>query len=131
VDLVPTLLGLLGEAPPADADYLGRDLYAEGGAGREHPLYLANLAGGRVVRFGLVTPDWKLLTSLRDGVWDARLSPLGRESVDLTAAAPQVVHQLRRELSELQRRVDRGREERRQELSSEDRAALEALGYAR
>jgi arylsulfatase A-like enzyme len=130
VDLMPTLLGLVGEPPPADADFLGRDLYAENAEERGSTIYLANLAGGRVVRFGLVTPEWKFVTSMRDGVWDARLSPLGRESIDLTAAAPQVVQQMRRELGAFQQRVDRGRLERTQDLSPEDREALEALGYA-
>jgi arylsulfatase len=130
VDLMPTLLGVLGEPLPADSDFLGRDLYAENAEARDSTVYLANLAGGKVARFGLVTREWKFLTSRRDGVWDARLSPLGRESVDLTAAAPQVVQQMRRELSAFQRRVDRGRPERTQDLSREDREALEALGYA-
>jgi hypothetical protein len=37
---------------------------------------------------------------------------------------------MRRELGAFQQRVDRGRVERTQDLSPEDREALEALGYA-
>jgi arylsulfatase len=128
VDLYPTLLALLEGAPVA-REQLGRDLFAEGAAESASLPYLATLKAEETTQYGLVDDGYKLIVSERDGVFDGRLHQLGRESVDLSAAAPQIAEQLRRRLWELRERVDLGVSETRQEFSEEDRENLRALGY--
>ena len=128
VDLFPTLLGLLAE-PPSEAGYLGRDLFADGAEDDDSTVYVANLAGGSTLRYGLVEPEFKFLTSERDGVWDGWLVRRGREGVDLTAAAPQVAARMRRDLMRFRKRLDRGQNETRQVLSEAEREQLRELGY--
>ena len=128
VDLFPSLLGLLAE-PASEADYLGRDLLADGAEEGDSTAYIANLAGGKTLRYGLIEPEFKFVTSEREGVWDGWLVRRGREGVDLTAAAPQVAARMRRDLLRFRKLVDRGRSETRQELSEAEREQLRALGY--
>ena len=134
VDLYPTLLAQLiaggGSARPADP-LPGRNLLADGaGQGASVP-YLDTLAYGAVRRTGLVADGFKLILTWSDGVWHSRLFRSGHEDVELSASAPQIAAALRSRLGEVQRAaVGAGRAEQRQELSQEERARLEALGYA-
>jgi choline-sulfatase len=128
VDLYPTLLALL-EGVPVAQERLGRDLFAEGAAERASRAYMATLRAAESTQYGLVDDGYKFIVSERDGVFDGRLHELGRESVDLSAAAPQIAARLRQSLWELRKRVDPGVSETRQELSEEDRESLRALGY--
>jgi arylsulfatase A-like enzyme len=128
VDLYPTLLALL-ESVPVARDQLGRDLFAEAAAERASRPYLATLRAAESTQYGLVDDGYKFILSERDGVFDGRLHELGRESVDLSAAAPQIAARLRQRLWELRERVAPGVPETRQELSEEDRESLRALGY--
>ena len=128
VDLYPTLLALL-EAVPVAGERLGRDLFAEGAAERASRPYLVTLRAAETTQYGLVDDGYKFIVSEREGVFDGRLHELGRESVDLSAAAPQVAARLRQKLWKLRERVAPGVSETRQELSEEDRESLRALGY--
>jgi len=128
IDVYPTLLALL-EGVRATPEGLGRDLFAEGAAGRASHPYLATLKASESTQYALVDDGYKFIVSEREGVFDGRLHALGRESVDLSAAAPQIAARLRQKLWELRERVDRGVAETRQELSEEDRESLRALGY--
>ena len=128
VDLYPTLLALL-EGVPVARERLGRDLFAEGAAERASRPYLATLRASESIQYGLVDDGYKFIVSERDGVFDGRLHELGRESVDLSAAAPQIAARLRQKLRKLRERVAPGVSETRQELSEEDRESLRALGY--
>ncbi len=126
VDLLPTLLRVLGYEAPAPGR--GRDLLAEGAEAAASVPYLANLAGGRLPRRALVDGDFKLVTTLRDGIWRGALYRSGRENTDLAAAAPQVARELRARLDALRAELEM-RGETPQLLGEEDRRRLEALGY--
>ena len=128
VDLYPTLLALL-EGVPVARERLGRDLFSEGAAQRASRPYLATLEAADAKQYGLVDEGYKFIVSERDGVFDGRLHELGRETVDLSAAAPQIAARLRQRLWKLRERVAPGVSETRQELSEEDRENLRALGY--
>jgi arylsulfatase len=128
VDVYPTLLALL-EDVRIGPEAFGRDLFGEGARERASRAYLATLRGSETARYGLVDEGYKFIVSEREGVFDGRLHELGREDVDLGAAAPQVASRLRQRLWELRERVDRGVSETRQQLSEEDRESLRALGY--
>jgi arylsulfatase len=126
VDLRPTLLKLL---IGARASGPGRDLLGPAAEREGSVVLLSTLGAATAHRYGIVDGDFKLVVSLRDGAWDARLVRRGREDTDLVAAAPQVVAVLRQRLSALVARVPR-RAETRQDLFETERAALRALGYA-
>jgi arylsulfatase A-like enzyme len=128
IDLYPTLLALLEGVPVARGQF-GRDLFAEGAAGRASRSYLATLKAAESKQYGLVDDGYKFIVSERKGVFDGRLHELGRERVDLSAAAPQIAARMRQKLWEFRRRVDSGVSETRQEISDEDREILQALGY--
>ena len=129
VDLAPTLLRhLLG--PEAGASLPGRDLLANGAAEQTSVPYFDTLAYGATRRTGLLADGYKLILTWRDGVWQSRLFRRGHEDVDLSASAPQLASSLRERLEDVQREaLDGGRAELRQELSADERARLEALGY--
>lgn len=128
IDVYPTLLALL-EGIRVAPGQLGRDLFAEGAAQLPSRPYLATLRASESSQYALVDDGYKFIVSESGGMFDGRLHELGRESVDLSAAAPQVAARLRGRLWELRKRVDRGISETRQELSKEDRRSLRALGY--
>ncbi len=128
LDVFPTLLALL-EAVPVDPDGVGRDLFAVDAAEQASRPYLATLGGSRTVRYGIIGDGYKFVISDREGVWDARLHPLGREDVDLSPAAPQVAASMRQQLRAVRSRMERGAPETRQALSDADRDRLRALGY--
>ncbi len=119
VDIVPTVLGLLGLEVPGHLD--GADLLAA----PQRPVFAAR-QGERAVRFG----RWKLLRADQDS--PPRLFDLAADSAearDLEADRPDVVFELVTELEELEVRqvfatpVDRG------ELDASTQEALRALGY--
>jgi arylsulfatase len=128
VDLLPTLADLLLEVAP-QASRPGRALLAAGAEQQASSPYLATLQGSGVPRVGIVEGDFKYVMTLRDkSVWDGRLTARGQDEVDLTMPAPQVASSLRTRIEELMRHHQPAAEQRR-ELSGEDRAHLEALGY--
>jgi arylsulfatase A-like enzyme len=127
LDVRPTLLALL-EGLAVGAGSPGRDLLAPGAREVSSRPYLATLGGSRVPRFGLVEDGYKIIVSEREGVWDARLFQLGREDVDLRAAAPQVVSRLRQRLLRVRDGIERV-EETAQELSPGELQTLRGLGY--
>jgi hypothetical protein len=129
VDVVPTLLRrLLVDAPP---DLPGRDLLADGAETQDSVPLLDTLAYGAMRRTGLIERGYKLILAFADGTWRARLYRRGQEGTDLAAPAPQIASSLRDSLAALQARNERGaRAEAAQDVSDEERAALQALGYA-
>jgi arylsulfatase A-like enzyme len=129
VDLYPTLLALVADAPP-DADHAGRDLLAKGAERAESTPYLATLGASSVERYGLVEGDYKLVIAERDGVREERLTRLGAEEVDVASDAPEIAAALRAKLHAVREKMTSGPPEIRQKLSPEDREKLRALGYA-
>ncbi|HXK21624.1 MAG TPA: sulfatase [Myxococcota bacterium] len=130
VDLYPTLLArLVGD--PGAADLPGRDLLADGADERASVPYLDTLSYGATRRTGVVADGYKLILTWKDGVWQSRLYRKGHEDVDLGASAPQLTSALRDRLGDLQHQVvAEGRAELRQQLTPEERAQLQVLGYA-
>jgi len=128
LDLYPTLLRQVAEPPPGDRP--GRDLLAPGAEQTDSVPYLDTLSYGATRRAGIVAEGYKLILTWQDGAWRSRLFRRGREDVDLSAPAPAVGARMRSLLGELQQNSLRGqRPEQRQQLSPEERARLEALGY--
>jgi arylsulfatase len=128
VDLYPSLLAHL-EGAAVDDSYPGRDLLARGADRSDSVPYLATLRGGRHTRFGIVRRDRKLvLSKQRDGSWDTQLFRRGEDDVDLSGILAQEAETLRGELVAVRERSGTVAEAR-QELSVEERAQLEALGY--
>jgi hypothetical protein len=119
--------GLLGVATPKGLR--GRDLLAPGATEVEVELYLAPLGEWMVARRALVSGDYKLVASASGGAEGVQLFRGGDETRDLAAEEPEVVARLSRELSELRASLGGGAAVREQDLSGEDRRALEALGY--
>jgi arylsulfatase len=158
VDLTPTVLDLLGigmppeAGSPSAADAHGRSLAAalrgDEPLLRDRPIYLhrrhyePRRVGGTFVsgqRFALRRGDWKLiLAGDRDpaaaesagesGDELYRLSVDPRETTNVAAYHPEVVARLRGDL-EAWRASLAAAEAAPAELSEEERAALEALGY--
>jgi arylsulfatase A-like enzyme len=128
VDVFPTLLArILQDAYPDFGS--GRDLLAEGAEHGASVPFMATLVANRLPRYGIVDGDYKLILTLWQGAWRSQLFRRGHEDVDLTPAAPQVVHRLRQRLDGLRQRFYTGTPERLQELTAEEDAALRALGY--
>jgi arylsulfatase A-like enzyme len=128
LDLYPTLLRQLGDAPPGKRP--GRDLLAPGAEQTDSVPYLDTLSYGATRRSGLVAEGFKLILTWQDGAWRSRLFRRGHEDVDLSAPAATLAARLRSRLGELQQATLRGqRPEQRQELAPDERARLEALGY--
>jgi arylsulfatase A-like enzyme len=128
LDLYPTLLHQLGDAPPGKRP--GRDLLAPGAEQTDSVPYLDTLSYGATRRSGLVAEGFKLILTWQDGAWRSRLFRRGHEDVDLSAPAATLAARLRSRLGELQQATLRGqRPEQRQELAPDERARLEALGY--
>lgn len=127
-DLHTTLLSAVLASPPApDGDT--RDLLAPGAERESSIPLLTTLEANPERRIGIVADGYKLILTLRDGVWSSRLHPLGDESVDLAAPAPQVAARLREQLWSLYERRRSETEAPLLPLSEESRRNLEALGY--
>ncbi|MFQ5416154.1 MAG: sulfatase [Myxococcota bacterium] len=127
-DLPKTLLSAVGATAPVPP-LAGRDLLGDGAENSESRPYMANLIGATGIRFGIVEGEYKLVITMRDGVWDGRLTRRGRDAIDLAGAAPQVAAPMRKHLKQIRARVSQGPSEVRQDLSTQDRDALRALGY--
>lgn len=132
VDLRPTLAALAGlpAQPVADPPAAGRDLLAVGAEQAASTPYLAALGGAEEPIFGLVDGDYKYLLSQHGDDTRGRLVLRSDESLELTAAAPQIAARLRDELEQAHRRFHRVERESRTELTPAEQQRLEALGYA-
>lgn len=128
VDLWPTLLAMVG-SPAGAGNRSGRDLLAPGAEAAAGGAYMANLGVGGTARYAIVDGGFKFVATERGGLHDGRLHRLGDESVDLTAAAPQLASKMRQRLVELRARVASDVPETPQRLDESDRARLRELGY--
>jgi arylsulfatase len=126
-DVFPTLLAAVSDTPSEPAPR-GRDLLSENARSEQSRPYFASLGGSHRPRHGMIDGEYRLVVTRREDLWDARLT-LREGNTDLTAAAPQIAKPLRQRLNRLRTRLARSREEIRQELTDEERQALEALGY--
>jgi len=124
VDVFPTLLSLLAEAP-AGRELRGRDLF--GAPDAESVPYLATLDPRAREQHALVTPDRMLVVRRSPQGPRARLVD-PRTGRDLTRKEPERTQALARRLRELRSELGPPREVRRR-LSDEERRALGALGY--
>jgi predicted Zn-dependent protease len=132
VDVLPTLLGLLGvELPPALA---GRDLRSAL-AGRRlaaQPLYAESLFGRLNCRWssvrGWVSEDWKLVEGAEPELFDLAADPGERDN--LAAREPRRLESLRSALrAAVQKMAPGGDTARAVALSPEQEERLRALGY--
>jgi len=128
-DVLPTMLAAL-DLEPTTPGPDGRDLLAPGAEKESSRPYFAALDSARHRRYGLVEGEFKLVVTEQDGIGRAQLSRRGRDAVDMTAAAPQVVASMRRHLNRIRDQLRRNaRPEVLQDLSTQDRENLRALGY--
>jgi arylsulfatase A-like enzyme len=126
-DVFHTLLTASSDVP-LEFETTGRDLLAPNADRTPSRAYFASLGASRQLRYGLIDGEYRLVISERDGIGDALLTRRAND-VDLTAAAPQITKTMRRRLNRIRARMARGRKETRQDLTDEERAGLEALGY--
>jgi arylsulfatase A-like enzyme/Flp pilus assembly protein TadD len=133
VDIVPTILDLLGLDPPASVQ--GRSLvptWQTRDAPPPHPLqYAENLSPSLTHGWGelrvLFDGDLKYIHGPRPELYDLANDP--GELHDLSADRPEDVGRLQRELSDLLKQISVDGASTAIDLNAEDRARLEALGY--
>ena len=130
VDVMPTVLEMLGVAVPQDAS--GRSLQPRftGGPPAEAACY--GEAGTGRHQFGwaevrcLTTQRWKYIRAPAPELYDRRQDP--RELNDIAATRPQVVAQLDEALRDMEQRMQRGAGQA-VELPESVRRQIESLGY--
>jgi len=128
IDILPTILSLLGKPIPPELD--GVDLMVA--PDRDRPIMAATIEGQ--VSFGwaplsaIYQGDWKLVEGPSPELYDLANDPLAREN--LSARRPEDVARLRETLHALQPDAST-RAPRIHALSREDAQRLGALGYAR
>jgi arylsulfatase A-like enzyme/Tfp pilus assembly protein PilF len=131
VDLLPTLLGLLGAPVPEGLP--GRDLRAAfEGPLEERPLYAESLFGRLNCRWsslrGVTLGNWKLIEGAGAELYDLSQDP--GESRDRAADDPERASRMRRLLaSSLARMAPQGDTARPVALSPEQEERLRSLGY--
>lgn len=128
LDLVPTLAERFDLRRPYGLT--GRDLLAPDAAGEASEVYLATLRGSLRERVGLVRDGYKyILTKEEDGTLREELFGLGEEEENLEPADPARTARMRQRMREIREAISSTLPERRQEMSAEELAAFEALGY--
>lgn len=129
IDVLPTLIAVLHVSSPGPKSD-GRNLLATDAARQNSRPYLAALGSAGHVRYGIVEGEFKLVITEKSGIGRGILARRGRDEVDIAAAAPQIVGPMRKRLMRMRDRVLRTRrKELQQDLSSQDREHLRALGY--
>ncbi len=133
VDVLPTVLGLLGITPPAGLQ--GRDLRPalEGRALPSEPLYTESLFGRLNCRWaplrGITQDDWKLVRGATSELFDLASDP--SESRDRSRDEPDRVARLESVLSAALRTMAPGGDSARPvAISPEQEERLRSLGYA-
>jgi len=133
VDVLPTLLGLLGVARPADL--AGRDLRPalDGRSLASAPVYAESLFGRLTCRWSplraWVNEDWKLVQGTAPELFDLARDPY--EKRDMAAEEPQRVERMLAALQAAVRRMaPAGDSARASTLSPEQEERLRSLGYA-
>jgi arylsulfatase A-like enzyme/tetratricopeptide (TPR) repeat protein len=133
VDVLPTLLGLLGVESPAGVP--GRDLRPALAGKRvpAEPLYAESLFGRLNCRWAAlrvwVSGDWKLVDGAAPELFDLAVDP--REERDLAARDPQRVETMRAALrAAVAKMVPHGDAAHAVALSPEQEERLRSLGYA-
>jgi arylsulfatase A-like enzyme/Flp pilus assembly protein TadD len=128
VDILPTVLDVLGQLPPGSA--AGRSVLplVEGRPEPDAPIYFESLSAalnrGWAPLHGVVQRELKLIDLPIPELYDLERDPA--ETRDLTGARPEAAVELRETLARFTS-ADRGI--RRQEVSRDVRESLEALGY--
>ena len=133
VDILPTLLGLLGFARPADLP--GRDLRPalDGRSLASAPVYAESLFGRLTCRWSplraWVSEDWKLVQGTAPELFDLARDPY--EKRNMAAEEPQRVERMLAALHAAVRRMAPGGDSARAStLSPEQEERLRSLGYA-
>jgi choline-sulfatase len=132
IDVLPTVLGLLGaEAPP---DLPGQDLrpLLSGDPFEPGPLYAESLFGRLHCHWAVlrawVQDDWKLIEGAAPELYHLAEDP--SESHNLVAREPERVEQMQKELRQaLDRMAPGGDSARAVSLAPEEEEQLQALGY--
>ncbi len=127
VDVLPTLLGVLGDVPAGAGS--GRDVFADAGPEAGRVAYLANLGGAAVERHGIVEGDYKYVVGATPDERAGRLYRVEDEATDVAARFPEVRRRLAERLSGLRAGLGPRRPARQRTLSEVDRARFRALGY--
>lgn len=129
IDILPTVLGALGLGV-LESDAEGRDLLAPDAAEHASRPYFAALRSASRLRYGIVQGEFKFVVTEEKGIGRGKLTRRGRDEVDITAAAPQIVGPMRKRLKRIRARVlGAQQDEMQQEISNQDRDQLRALGY--
>jgi arylsulfatase A-like enzyme/Tfp pilus assembly protein PilF len=133
VDVLPTLLGLLGVGPPPDLP--GRDLRPalRGEPIRPEPLYAESLFGRLTCRWsslrGFAGGEWKLVEGAEPELFDLSTDP--GETRNLAAREPERLERMRGLLrAAVQKMAPAGDTAKAAALSPEQEERLRSLGYA-
>jgi arylsulfatase len=130
VDVYPTLLQLAARGGVPEV-YPGRDLLAEGAARIPSLAYFATLGGSRVPRIGIAHGDYKYVAARKGDGWQGALYRRAASGLEEPVrGALELEQAMSRQLNETLGRLGRLPPETRQELTPEELARLEALGYA-
>ena len=130
VDLVPTILGLLGIPIPESVegvDLSGRLRGEEASPTGERVVYCESLTPSKLgcnPLFGLVSERWKYIHTTRPELYDLAADP--GEERNLVEQEPEVAAGLRAQLEEL---LGRGQQSESWELDPQTRLELMLLGY--
>ncbi len=132
IDIMPTILGLLGVEPPGPLE--GIDLSADGFAVPDDLPAFSESVLFKPEKKSIRLDGWKLIVhpeSGREELYDLRADP--GEQTDVAAVGPEVLAALKARLTEWMERMasqKQSREEGRK-LSREEIEALKSLGYIR
>ena len=126
VDLVPSLMGLVGAEP--SGELAGRDLFEAGAESDSSSVLLTTGRISRVPREGLISGGYHYLVSLTEDGPREQLFRIGDTERDLAVEDPATLEALRAELVAHKQRY-RSADEEVQTLSSDEIDQLEALGY--
>lgn len=129
LDVLPTLLRLVGVEPPAQLR--GRDLFALGARYRASSLYLATPPGdGKIPRRGFVSGRYRYVREERPVLPVERLLRVGDPLSDLLRTEPSRAERMRERVAEWREYLASVPGEQRVQPSPELRADLRTLGYA-
>ena len=133
VDIVPTVLGLIGLSAPQQVQGVDLRTYLEGTSGpeRQQPIYIESLwpnMFGCNPLYGIVDGEWKYILSLKPELYD--LSRDSGEKTNLVDLQPKIAERLRARLKESQKAMDSAANRRGSAILDDEAVRrLESLGY--
>ncbi|MDP3938644.1 MAG: sulfatase-like hydrolase/transferase, partial [Deltaproteobacteria bacterium] len=132
VDLLPTITGLLGVAPPPEL--AGRNLFSggldEGKESEERAVYFMSLPKESTSpRFGLARGGYKYIVTAGEGGLREELFALGQDGENLLVEEQEEARSMAAALASLRRQFPEAGSVKKRSLSATEREKLRSLGY--